>query len=100
MLRTLGVLTLSALLCAGATLSRADDSKSQIPGGIEGKVKMVDVENGKLTITTGDRDRTFTVTDDTVMVGPRGGKVRRHLKDPRFHEGFSVTVVAQGNKAT
>jgi hypothetical protein len=103
MLRTLGVLTLSALMCAGATLSRADDSKgekSQIPGGIEGKVKMVDVENGKLTITTQGKDRTFTITDDTVMVGPRGGKVRRHLKDPRFHEGFSVTVVAQGDKAT
>jgi hypothetical protein len=103
MLRTLGVLTLSAFLCAGAAVSRADDSKgekSQIPGGIEGKVKMVDVENGKLTITTQGRDRTFTITDDTMMVGPRGGKVRRHLKDPRFHEGFSVTVVAQGDKAT
>jgi len=103
MLRTLGVLTLSALMCAGATLSRADDSKgekSQIPGGIEGKVKMVDVENGKLTITTQGRDRTFTITDDTMMVGPRGGKVRRHLKDPRFHEGFSVTVVAKGDTAT
>jgi hypothetical protein len=103
MMRTFGALTLSALFCAGATLSRADDSKgekSQIPGGIEGKVKMVDVENGKLTITTGGRDRTFTITDDTVMVGPRGGKVRRHLKDPRFHEGFSVTVVAKGDTAT
>jgi hypothetical protein len=103
MLRTLGMLTLSALLCAGTTLSRADDSKgekSQIPGGIEGKVKMVDVENGKLTITTQGRDRTFTITDDTMMVGPRGGKVRRHLKDSRFHEGFSVIVVAQGDKAT
>jgi hypothetical protein len=99
MLRTLGVLTLGALLCAGASFSRADDSNSQIPGGIEGKVKMVDVENGKLTITTQGRDRTFTITDETMMVGPRGGKVRRHLKDPRFHEGFPVTVVAQGDKA-
>jgi hypothetical protein len=99
MLRTLGVLTLGGLLCAGASLGRADDSNSQIPGGIEGKVKMVDVENGKLTITTQGRDRTFTITDETMMVGPRGGKVRRHLKDPRFHEGFPVTVVAQGDKA-
>src|SRR5262249_10114997 len=32
-------------------------------------------------------------------VGPRGGKVRKHLKDPRFHEGFRVTIVAEGNTA-
>jgi hypothetical protein len=39
------------------------------------------------------------VSKETVMVGPRGGHIRRHLKDPRFHEGFPITVVARGGDA-
>jgi hypothetical protein len=71
-----------------------------IPGGIEGQVKSVDQEKLTLTIvTSGGRERTFTVTDETTMVGPRGGKVRRRLHDPRFHEGREVTIVADGNTA-
>jgi hypothetical protein len=78
----------------------ADDPKTEIKGGIAGKVKSVDVEGQKLTITTPQgRERTFTIKDDTLMVGPRGGKVRKHLKDPRFHEGFPVTIVAEGSTA-
>jgi hypothetical protein len=95
---------MGAALCAGGSLARADDksaNKPEIKGGIEGKIKSVDVDNKTLTITTSQgRERTYKVTDDTVLVGPRGGKVRRHLKDPRFHEGFSVTIVADGNTAT
>ena len=39
------------------------------------------------------------MTEDTTMLGPRGGKVRRGLHDPRFHEGMSLTVVASGATA-
>jgi hypothetical protein len=88
---------------AAAATARADDKepKHQIKGGIEGKVKKVDFENKKLTIVTDQgRERTFTITDETMMAGPRGGKVRRHLKDPRFHEGFPVTIVAEGTAAS
>jgi hypothetical protein len=93
---------LGAFVCSAAILSAsADDKKTEIKGGIEGKVKKVDADAQKLTITTEQgRDRTFTVNDDTTMVGPRGGKVRKRLKDPRFHEGMSLTVVAEGNTAT
>jgi hypothetical protein len=95
---------LGAAICLGGSAAATADDKGerhQIKGGIEGKVKMVDVENKTLTIVTDDgRSRTFTVTDETMMAGPRGGKVRRHLKDPRFHEGFPVTIVAEGNMAT
>jgi hypothetical protein len=95
---------LGAAICmVGPATARADDKgeRHQIKGGIEGKVKMVDVENKKLTIVTDDgRARTFTITDETMMAGPRGGKVRRHLKDPRFHEGFPVIIVAEGNMAS
>jgi hypothetical protein len=78
----------------------ADDPKHQIKGGIEGKVMKVDVDGKKLTIvTTQGRDRIFVITDETMMFGPNGGKVRKHLKDPRFREGFPVIIVADGNTA-
>lgn len=104
MLRKHVTILLGAALCAGGSLARADDksaNKPEIKGGIEAKIKSVDADNNTLTVTTSQgRERTFKVTDDTVLVGPRGGKVRRHLKDPRFHEGFSVTIVADGNTAS
>jgi hypothetical protein len=103
MWRTWSALCLGAAICVGGSpAARADDrgERHQIKGGIEGKVKMVDVENNKLTIVTDQgRERTFDISNETMMAGPRGGKVRRHLKDPRFHEGFPVTIVAEGNMA-
>jgi hypothetical protein len=101
MLRTSAALLFAtAIFVPGILRLAADDKKTEIKGGIEGKVKKVDVEGNKLTITTTQgRDRTFTITEDTHMVGPRGGKVRKHLKDPRFHEGFPVTIVADGTTA-
>src|SRR5262249_32602913 len=45
------------------------------------------------------KERTFTVEDDTTIVGPRGGIAKRRLKDPRFHEGMDVTIVADGATA-
>jgi hypothetical protein len=101
MWRALATIILGGALCvAGIVPAGADDQKAEIKGGIEGKVKSVDVEGQKLTIITSQgRERTFTINEDTTMVGPRGGKVRRHLKDPRFHEGFPVTIVADGNAA-
>jgi hypothetical protein len=105
---TLGKLFLATAVCAIGLLcanlaSAADDTKDKpvIKGGIEGTVKSVDPENKKLTILTSQgRERTFNITDDTILMGPRGGKVRKHLHDPRFREGFDVTVVATGNTAT
>jgi hypothetical protein len=104
MVRTIGLFALGAAIGGIALLSvtaQEKTEKHEIKGGIEGKVKRVDADGNKLTITTTQgRERTFTVDDDTMMVGPRGGKVRKHLKDPRFHEGFPLTVVAEGNTAT
>jgi hypothetical protein len=94
-----GMLVLAVLLPLSGGEKTGD--KTEIKGGIEGKVKKVDVDNKTLTITTTQgKDRTFKVTDETVMVGPRGGKVRHHLKDPRFHDGFPVTVVPDGASAS
>jgi hypothetical protein len=102
MWRILSLLCLGvAVGVAGPKSARGDDEKHSIPDGIEGTVKHVDVENNKLTIVTAQgRERTYTITENTMMAGPRGGKVRKHLKDPRFREGFPVTIVAQGANAT
>lgn len=100
MWRTLGVMVLGVLVAA-ATLPAGAGDKHEIKGGIDGKVKKVDVDKKTLTITTTQgKDRTFNVTDETIMLGPRGGKVRQHLKDPRFHEGFHVIIVADGATAS
>jgi hypothetical protein len=88
----------AGLLAVGAQENKPE--KQEIKGGIEGKIVKVDVENKSLTIVTAQgRQHTFTITDETIMLGPRGGKVRAHLRDPRFHEGFPVTVVADKNTA-
>jgi hypothetical protein len=92
--------TLALFLGAAVGIAIADD-KQEIQGGISGKIKSVDVAGKTLTMVTDQgRQRTFTITDETTLLGPRGGKVRRHLKDPRFRQGFPVTVVAQGTNAS
>jgi predicted RNA-binding protein len=104
MTRTVHALFLAALLgAAGVFSADAQEAKRfdkpDIKGGIEGKVKKVDLDKQTLTITANGRDRTFTITDDTTMVGPRGGLVRRRLRDPRFHEGLDIIVVPDGSTA-
>ena len=99
LLLTGGTVCFMALLSVEAQEATKPE-KPHIAGGIEGQVKRVDVEKSTLTIvTTGGAERTFTLTDDTTMLGPRGGKVRRRLNDPRFHEGMELTVVASGTTA-
>ncbi|MGH9676495.1 MAG: hypothetical protein ACRD36_05280 [Candidatus Acidiferrum sp.] len=103
MKRLLGATFLASAICAagGLLTAHAQQSKPVIKGGIEAKVKSVDAGKDTLTVTTTDgKSTTFTITDDTVLVGPRGGKVRKGLKDRRFHEGFPVTIVAKGSTAT
>jgi hypothetical protein len=104
--QALGAFAAGAAICAvGLCSVSAQDTKKEekpaIPGGIEGHVKSVDHEKETLTIvaSTG-KDRTFKVTEDTTMIGPRGGKVRRRLNDKRFHEGMELTIVAEGANAS
>jgi hypothetical protein len=93
------------MFCAVGLMSAAaqeakKSERPEIPGGIEGQVKSVDPEKHTLAITTpGGRVRTFTVTEETTMLGPRGGRVRHRLRDRRFHEGMDITVVADGSTA-
>ena len=105
MLRSIPILIAGSTLCVVGLLSAAAQEpkkgeKAEIPGGIEGHVKSVNLDKQTLSIKTSTgTERTFTITDDTTMIGPRGGKVRNRLKDRRFHEGLEVTIVAQGTTA-
>ena len=105
-LHALSALVAGTAICAfGLFSANAQDTKKaekpEIPGGIEGHVKSVDHEKATVSIIASNgRERTFKVTDDTTMIGPRGGKVRRRLNDKRFHEGMELTIVAEGGSAT
>jgi len=98
---------LAALLCSAVVLTlgllsaRSAVAKDpEIKDGIPGTVVKVDVNQGTVTIADkGSRERTYSITEETVIVGPRGGIVRRRLKDPRFHGGLPITIVANGTTA-
>ncbi len=105
MARLFRMLALGAALCAAGLLSAAPQEKKtdkpEIKDGIEGHVKKVDAEKGTLVIALPNgKERSFTITEDTTILGPRGGVVRKRLKDHRFHEGLEITVVANGATAT
>jgi hypothetical protein len=87
------------LLSVGAQETKKDEPH-RIPGGIPGRIRDVDREMSTITIITdAGAARTFKVDDETMMMGPRGGKVRRRLHDPRFHPGMELTIVASGSSA-
>jgi hypothetical protein len=105
MLRALGALVAGATICAVGLLSAhaqetKKSEKADIPGGIEGTIKSVDKEKMTVSVLTADgKTRTFSVTEDTTILGARGGKVRRRLNDRRFREGLDITVVPTGTTA-
>jgi hypothetical protein len=59
---------------------------------IVGKVVSVDQTKMTVTITVDGKNQTFTVNDDTMIVGPRGGEAKERLKDDRFTKGYEITV--------
>jgi hypothetical protein len=96
--RAMGTLLCAIAVAAFASLA-AQAAGPEVKGGIEGKVVSVDANKGTVTISSQGSENTYTVTEKTTIVGPRGGIVRRRLHDPRFHEGLPITVVAGGNNS-
>ena len=78
MLRAVSLLLAGSALCAIGLLSaHAQEPKKAarpvIPGGIEGHVKSVNQEKQTLAIVTSKgSERTFTIREDTTVLGPRG----------------------------
>jgi hypothetical protein len=95
------VLCIAVLLTLGRISTRSAVAKDpEIKDGIPGTVVKVDVNQGTVTIAEkGSRERTYSITEETVIVGPRGGIVHRRLKNPRFHNGLPITIVADGTTA-
>ncbi len=99
-------LPLSFALCSlivGTALLAAPSAQakdSEIKDGIPGTVVKVDAAQGTVTIAEKEgRERTYTITQETLIVGPRGGIVHQRLHDHRFHSGLPITVVANGTAA-
>jgi hypothetical protein len=66
----------------------------QIRGGLKGKIKKVDTDQHTVTVTIGDKDREFQITDATKLLGPSGKDLKGGLESPRLKEGAEVTVLA------
>ena len=85
------------LLLAAPNVQAKD---SEIKDGIPGTVVKVDAAQGTVTIAEKEgRERTYTVNQETQIIGPRGGIVHSRLHDHRFHAGLPITVVANGTTA-
>jgi hypothetical protein len=58
---------------------------------VVGMFKSKDLTKKTLTITVDGKDKTYKITDDTKILGPRGGE--RDLKDDVLDKGYEITVV-------
>ncbi|HET6325166.1 MAG TPA: hypothetical protein VFG04_10870 [Planctomycetaceae bacterium] len=97
---TVAVLCSLAIGLFGLCAPRAEAKDSEVKDGVTGKVVTVDVAKGTVTIAdSNNRERTYSINEETVIVGPRGGVVHSRLKDHRFHSGLPITVVANGTTA-
>ncbi len=94
--------TLCSLIVGTALLAapNVQAKDSEIKDGIPGIVVKVDAAQGTVTIAEKEgRERTYTVNQETQIIGPRGGIVHSRLHDHRFHAGLPITVVANGTTA-
>src|SRR5262249_52074148 len=85
------------VVLATAGLLTADEKKKE--EGIKGKIVKVDATKNTITIKTDSGNKTFTLTDDTKYIGPRGGVSEAGIKDDRIAVGNEVRIVtAKGGK--
>jgi hypothetical protein len=67
---------------------------------IKGKITKVDAENNKITVTVDDKDREFTLTKDTKIIGKKGGDIKNGLKAKAFNDkalkkGIQATITTE-----
>ena len=60
-----------------------------------GTIKAIDAEKKSITVTVGDKDRTFSISDDTQIRSANGGELKDGLKDSAFKAGSSVFFLAR-----
>jgi hypothetical protein len=94
----LGLLLAAGLVAAQDKAKKDDKDTSKI---ISGKVTKVDATKMTVSVTTDDgKKMDLTVTDDTKIVGPRGGVSKDRLKDDRLHVGAEIKIMMDGKKVT
>jgi hypothetical protein len=91
MLRSLVCAAFALVVCAVAVLA----------GEYKGKVKSVDPDKNTITVTVGDDDKTFKVTDDTKIVRGKDGdkEVKDGLKSKIWSKNPNVIVTTEGEGA-
>ena len=101
MLRKPVLVVLGLLLAAGlvAAQDKAKKDDKDTSKTIAGKVTKVDATKNTVSVTTDDgKKMDLTVTDDTKIVGPRGGISKDRLKDDRLTVGAEIKVTMDGKK--
>ena len=91
---------LRSLVCAGFALLIG--AVAVLAAEYKGRVKNVDPDKSTITVTVGDEDKTFKVTDDTKIVrkGKDGDKeVKDGLKNEKaWKRNPNVVVTTDGDK--
>jgi FlaG/FlaF family flagellin (archaellin) len=87
------VVAVMALLIMGGVLLAADKE-------VKGTVVKVDAKKMTLTVKTDQGNKTYTISDDTQFMGPRGGKSSAGIKDDRLSAGAAITLIIAGNNKT
>jgi hypothetical protein len=96
--RAVGALAIATTLILLA--AQAAQQKDKDTTELTAKVVKTDVEKGILTVADMGKNREFTVTEQTKIVGPKGFDSKERLKDERFAAGWELklTIAADGKK--
>jgi hypothetical protein len=67
---------------------------------VKGTVVKVDAKKMALTVTTEEGRKTYTISQDTKFIGPKGGVSDEGIRDDRLAPGAEITIVIAGNNRT
>jgi hypothetical protein len=67
---------------------------------VKGKVVKVDVKKNMLTVQVGADKKEYTLSDDTKVIGPKGGLSKEGIKDDRLVPGAEIRLVIAANNRT
>jgi Cu/Ag efflux protein CusF len=87
-----GLLVLGLLLATSALLAQE--------GRQRGKIKKVDADKDTITITVGDKDLEFEVSDKTRLMDGDNKEIKDRLKDKRLKPGTPVMFIARNRDNT
>jgi hypothetical protein len=96
--RTIGSLAIAMTLVLVA--SEAAQQKDKNTTELTAKVVKTDVDKSIITVVDMGKNRDFSVTDETKIIGPKGFDSKERLKDERFAPGWELklTIAADGKK--